>query len=98
MILDLAYKGKAPIPRGGSCEAIHQQAIKAGWVRPFARPGMLYIYLNRAGVAHHIGIVTSVNPLMGIAGNTSADGTSSNGDRVAEHAISAQVFIDYNRS
>jgi len=95
MVLDLAYKGAAPIPRGGSCEAIHQQAIEARWMRPVAKPGMLYLYLNPAGRAHHVGIVTSASPLIGIAGNTSVDGASSNGDRVAEHAISASAFVDY---
>lgn len=95
MVLDLAYQGKSPISRGGSCEVIHQQAIKNGWVRPVAKPGMLYLYVDAFGHAHHVGIVTAINPLVGIAGNTSADGKSVNGDGVYEHAVSAQVFVDY---
>lgn len=56
---------------------------------------MLYLYVNANDHAHHIGFVTSTNPLTGIAGNTSADGTSSNGDGLYEHAIVAHVFVNY---
>lgn len=97
MVLDIAYQGNAPLAREGSCEAIYNSAGNNRWIRnsDAARPGMLYLYVNAQGRAHHVGIVTLINPLIGIAGNTSEDGSSSNGDRVAEHAISAHVFVDY---
>jgi hypothetical protein len=53
----------------------------------------IFIYVNDADHAHHIGFVSF--PGVGIAGNTSADGSSSNGDRVAEHAISAGPHVKY---
>ena len=54
--------------------------------------GCLYFYVNDQDHAHHVGFVSSVDPLTGISGNTSADGASDNGDRVAEHTIKATVF------
>lgn len=95
MVLDIAYRGAAPIPRMGSCEAIYQLAMGRGWVRATPTSGMLFLYVNADGNAHHVGIVTSIDPLVGIAGNTSRDGTSSDGDGVYEHPIAAHVFVDY---
>lgn len=88
--LDIAYGGTCPLPREGSCEAIHQLATVKGWIADEPEPGDLVLSINSAGVAHHIGIVSQVSPLTSVAGNTSADGTSSNGDRVAEHVIDSQ--------
>lgn len=98
MLLDLAFGGSAPIPRTGSCDEIYQLAKAKGWLTATPAVGDLFLYV-RDGTedAHHVGIVTSVAPLRGIAGNTSADGKSSNGDRVAEHDISAHVFVHYPR-
>jgi len=93
MVLDLAYQGAAPIPRGGSCQAVYDLAKANGWTTTEPHPGDLFLYVNSADHAHHIGIVTSIAPLVGIAGNTSANGTSSNGDGVYEHAITASVFV-----
>lgn len=97
MVLDLCYQGESPIPRQGACEDVHQLAIKEGWIVAEPAEGDVFLYVNDAGHAHHIGFVTGTNPLTGISGNTSADGTSSNGDRVAEHEITAAphhlVFI-----
>lgn len=97
MVLDLAFQGDAPIPRQGSCEAIRQLAQAKRWITDTPLPGDLVLSINAAGVAHHIGIVTQASPLTSIAGNTSADGTSSNGDGVYEHAIDPtdKVFIHY---
>lgn len=93
MVLDLEYQGNAPIPRQGSCQAIRELAATNGWLTDTPSVGDLFLYINAADNAHHIGFVTAVDPLTGIAGNTSADGTSDNGDRVAEHGIPAHVFI-----
>lgn len=99
MMLDIAFQGNAPIPREGSCEAIHQLATANGWIVDTPEPGDLVLSINSAGIAHHIGIVTQADPLTSIAGNTSKDGTSSNGDGVYEHHISpdAKVFVRYPR-
>jgi hypothetical protein len=97
MVLDLCFQGASPIPRGGVCETVHQLAIANGWLSDTPEIGALYFYVDATGHAHHIGFVTSLDPLEGIAGNTSEDGASSNGDRVAEHAIRATVFANYPR-
>src|SRR5215467_12701467 len=98
MILDLCFAGQAPISREGSCQAIKDLADQNGWTTASPTVGDLFLYVNDAGHAHHVGIVTQTDPLMGIAGNTSADGTSSNGDGVYEHQIKTNVFIHYPRS
>jgi hypothetical protein len=98
MVLDICFQGNAPIARQGSCEAVHALASQRGWLTDTPILGDLVLSINLdTGLAHHVGIVTSVDPLMSIAGNTSEDGVSSNGDRVAEHAISAtnKVFVRY---
>jgi hypothetical protein len=87
MVLDICYQGDAPIPRMGACEDVHQLAIKQGWIVTDPAPGDLFLYVTDAGHAHHIGFVTQATPLTGIAGNTSEDGVSSNGDGVHEHAL-----------
>ena len=82
-------KGQLPIPCTGVCEEIHQYAIKHGMVTTTPQPGDLYGFIDDAGRMHHVGFYTGPiagNP-GGIAGNTSADGLSSNGDRVAEHPL-----------
>jgi hypothetical protein len=93
MCLDIAYKGKAPLPRQGSVQAIRELAQSHGWVTTVPQVGDLFLYVNAQDHAHHIGFVSGVDPLIGIAGNTSEDGTSSNGDGVYTHPINAHLFI-----
>jgi hypothetical protein len=97
MVLDIAFQGDAPISRFRACEDIRALAAAQDWITSEPHVGDLFLYVNDAGRAHHVGLVTQLEPLCGIAGNTSADGTSSNGDRVAEHAINARVFVRYPR-
>lgn len=100
MVLDLAHKGASPIGRAGACEDIHSLALQRGWIRGVPSVGDLVLSIDPAtGRAHHVGIVTAIDPLTSIAGNTSADGTSSNGNGVYEHAISNanKVFVNYPR-
>lgn len=99
MVLDIAFQGNSPIPRQGSCEAIHQFAKANGWLVDTPGPGDLVLSINAAGIAHHVGIVSIVDPLTSIAGNTSPDGTSSNGDGWYEHPISPdnKAFVHYPR-
>lgn len=94
MVLDLRYAGHPPFDRMQNCEAVRAWAADQGRLRTEPAAGDLFFYLDPStGRAHHIGIVTGVNPLIGIAGNTSSDGKSANGDRVAEHAIKAKLFV-----
>lgn len=86
MVLDIAFQGDSPIPRLKAVEDVYLLAkTHNGWITNKPVPNDLFIYVDDNDHAHHIGIYTGNN--MGIAGNTSADGTSSNGDRVAEHEL-----------
>lgn len=97
MWLDLYFQGASPIPRLQACQSVYTLAKQQGWLTSAPSVGDLFLYVDANDHAHHIGIVTSVSPLTGIAGNTSSDGKSSNGDGVYEHAISAHVFVRYPR-
>lgn len=93
MVLDMCFQGNAPIPRGGRVQDVYDLANKNGWMTSTPANNDIFIYVNDVDHAHHIGFVTF--PGVGIAGNTSADGKSSNGDRVAEHSISAGPHVKY---
>lgn len=97
LVLDICFQGNSPVPRGGSCQAVYDLAKQKGWVTTTPQVDDLFLYVNDQDHAHHIGIVTGTNPLEGIAGNTSKDGTSSNGDGVYTHGINAHVFVHYPR-
>lgn len=89
-LLSILYQGASPLTKTASCATMLAQARQKGYALPAgATPeaGDLYFYLNDAGHAHHIGIVTDAQPLTGIAGNTSPDGRSDNGTGVFEHGI-----------
>lgn len=87
MVLDICYQGDSPIPREGSCQTVYELAKSKGWLTDLPIPGDIVLSVDANDHAHHIGFVSAVAPLASIAGNTDAGGTSSNGDRVAEHAI-----------
>lgn len=87
MVLDLFFQGNAPVERTGSCEDVYELAKRRGWVVGTPQPGDLFVYVTDEDHAHHIGFVTAVAPLTGIAGNTSIDGSSPNGDGVYEHEL-----------
>lgn len=93
MVLDLEYQGKAPVPREQSCEDIRALCEAKGWLTTTPVEGDLFFYVNAAGRAHHIGFYVALDgdgiTPVGLAGNTSADGKSDNGDRVAEHPLDA---------
>jgi len=86
MVLDICFEGNAPIPRLGACQSVYDLATKNGWLVSKPQKDDIFLYINSEDHAHHIGFITEGG--QGIAGNTSEDGTSSNGDRVAEHTIS----------
>jgi hypothetical protein len=87
VILDVAYHGHSPLPKTGACQPILNAGRAKGWEVHTPQADDLFFYVDDAGNAHHIGIVTGVSPLVGIAGNTSEDGLSSNGTGVFEHAL-----------
>lgn len=95
MVLDICFQGSSPIPRLQAVQDVYNMAKAKGWMIDIPQKDDLFIYVNDVDHAHHIGFVT--NQVDGIAGNTSADGLSSNGDRVAEHARASThiKFIRY---
>lgn len=106
MVLDVYYEGKSPVPRTMSCDVILETARQSGMLTDLPLPGDLYLRLRTKHDAHHVGFVTDVSQwaragvLGTLSGNTSNDGTSSNGDGVYEHAITVKdqstiVFVHY---
>lgn len=95
----VAYKGKNPTPRTGSTNAKLDFCLAKGWITKTPQVDDLYFYVHPTGRAHHIGIVSGVKgaAIWGIAGNTSSDGKSSNGDGVYEHAISVGPSVVFVR-
>jgi hypothetical protein len=86
-VLDKCYQGNSPIGRQGSCQYVYDLAKQNNWLVDKPLKDDLFLYIDDNDHAHHIGIVTVDGGLYGIAGNTSADGTSSNGDGVHEHGL-----------
>jgi hypothetical protein len=90
MMWDVWFEGKSPIDRTASCDVILEQARKKNMLTTTPNVGDLALRLNNPNDAHHVLIVTDVSKwssekiLTMISGNTSEDGKSSNGDRVAE--------------
>lgn len=90
-VCDIAYKGKSPGLKSASTIAQLNYARQKGWVVQTPRVDDLFFFVRDDGTPHHTGIVTTLSPLTGIAGNTSETGTSSNGDGVYEHALDVQL-------
>jgi hypothetical protein len=88
-LLDFWMEGKCPFDRMQSVEAFRQHAKTQGWETPVPVPGDLVVSV-KDDHGHHIAILTSLVPFTTFAGNTSADGLSSNGDRAAEHEVSKE--------
>ena len=96
MVLDICYEGNSPIPRLQACQDVYDLAKKNNWLTITPVKDDIFLYVNDVDHAHHIGIITKDGGGVGIAGNTSEDGSSSNGDRVAEHSISTnQAHVKY---
>lgn len=88
MILGIYFqgKGKSTMLTTAVVQDMYAWAKDHGWLTTTPTPGDLFLYVDENDHAHHVGFYTGDGPT-GIAGNTSTDGTSSNGDRVAEHPL-----------
>lgn len=88
-------RGAPRFPREQSVNEFLELARSNGWVVEAPQRGDYVVSVNAAGVGHHIGICTTPSPLTTSAGNTSRDGTSSNGDGWWEHPVSpdGKVYI-----
>jgi hypothetical protein len=87
MVLDICFQGLSPIGRYQRVQDVYQIAKQNHWLVTQPVKDDLFIYVNSDDHAHHIGIFTDPDDWTGISGNTSANGLSSNGDRVAEHHL-----------
>lgn len=87
-VLDICFQGNSPIPRLQACQDVYDLAKKNGWLTTTPLKDDIFLYVNDDDHAHHIGICTEDGGTPGIAGNTSEDGTSSNGTGIFEHEIS----------
>lgn len=103
MVAEIAAAGAPRLPRTALSEDFHQWGFDNSAVRTTPEVGALYLRLNNAGRAHHVGFVTELHEdgFTGISGNTSADGTNSNGDRVAEQRLRSNpntVFVVFEEA
>jgi hypothetical protein len=88
-VMDVDERGATTYPRTGSTKQLLAAARHKGLVIDAPEIGCLFFYVyETTREPHHVGIVTSVDPLIGLAGNTSQSGVSSEGTGVFEHAIS----------
>lgn len=90
LLLGIFYQGEPPIPYSASCDVLYNACKKRGYLTQTPSVGDLYFFLNSPTDAHHVGIVSEVydpDEFAGVAGNTSEDGKSNNGDRFAEHRL-----------
>jgi hypothetical protein len=96
-VCDVAYHGTPPLRKSGASHVRLAEARAKGFIVMDPHLDDLYFFITAEGHAHHEGIVTGIAPLTGIAGNTSADGLSSNGTGVFEHALTVSptriVFV-----
>lgn len=101
LVLDVAYHGRPPLKPTGSTASMLAEAKAKGYLLKdgtAAEAEDLYFYLRADGTPHHVGIVTTPGaPPIGIAGNTSEDGSSPNGIGVFEHALPAAARVAYVR-
>lgn len=102
-VLDVACFGKSPLIRSGSCSVLLNDARRLRYIVAVPQVDDLFFFITPEGHAHHVGIVTAVvepfidvsgaepvqvpRRVFGIAGNTSSDGRSSNGDGVHDHEL-----------
>lgn len=104
MAMDMLYQGKSPIPRLQAVQDVYDMAKKGEngirLLKDDEEPlrNDVYLFVNDADHAHHIGCVTKDGGGVGIAGNTSEDGSSSNGTGTFEHEISTnRAHVKYVR-
>lgn len=106
LVLGIAFKGKSPLPRSASCDALLEKGRAEGWLTDTPTVGDVFLCLNSPTDAHHTGFVLKVldGKVETVEGNSNDDG-SSNGDgvyvRKGEHARKLNpaklTFIHYPR-
>ncbi len=96
MVNHIATKGRMTVTKTASTIAMLSDARIKGWVVTDPQiDDLVFTVHPDTGLPHHVAIVSALTPLSAVAGNTSSDGTSSNGDGCYEHPISPdnKVFV-----
>lgn len=75
-VLDIAFQGKNPLPRSGSCDVLLEAARSRKWLQADPEVGDVFLIMRTKTDAVHTGIVTAVSPtaVRTIEGNTNAAG------------------------
>lgn len=75
--LEIAYKGKPPLPPTGSCQALLVYARANGMLASRPEAGDVYLLCDENGHAHHTGFVVAAGAEFfdEISGNTNIDGS-----------------------
>jgi hypothetical protein len=75
-VLNIAYKGKNPLPNTASCDVLLHTARRTGRITTEPAPGDLFLVMKDPNDAIHTGIVTAVSPVAvkTIEGNTNSGG------------------------
>jgi len=93
-VMNVDEKGATTYPRTGSTAQLLGAARHKGLVIDTPEIGCLFFYVyETTREPHHVGLVTGLSPLIGLAGNTSEDGKNSEGTGVFEHAISSTNIV-----
>lgn len=77
-VLDIAFEGKSPLPRTGSCDVLLETATRHGWLVPDPEAGDVFLVLKTPTDAVHTGFVTEVlgdGTVRTLEGNTNDDGS-----------------------
>ena len=107
-VLDVVYRGQSPIKRSASCDTLLKQLQGHNMIlQADQKPAIddLFFYVReiqgptKIKDAYHVGVVSGITPkgVVGIAGNTSADGLDTNGTGVHEHVIPTSRNVVFAR-
>lgn len=93
LVLAICYYGRRPIINSGSTIELLADCRARGYVVDAPAVGDLCFSVRADGTPHHVALVTATQVLTTIAGNTSPDGRSSNGDGVHEHPVAGRFVF-----
>lgn len=76
-VLDIAYRGKNPLVRSASCDALLAYAKAKGWLVTQPLPGDVFLVMKTSTDAVHTGIVRGVGraTVATVEGNSNDDGS-----------------------
>lgn len=96
MVLDIAYRGKNPLPITASCDVLLEAARTAGTLTDTPAVGDVFLVMKSPADAVHTGVVTAVGKLAvkTVEGNTNDDGSRDGyGVFARERKLAGLAFI-----